>query len=252
MSVPAKTLAPLTLAEPWLAYNLPEIPDSIRPLLPPRDYKKRVEDGLTGIVEESSRFIGMRQTINAKVFGVQPRFPFIIANPFVMSAATVGKRLGRLHPTRWDLRNGQKQMEEDQYYYQGVITPEDTNVQFYRAIMEEARRSGLPCATYLTPQNPMFTRYIIDAKYRQYREILSDAMRGPGVVHQDFSIGLVGQELFTDNVHMFPEGNRLVAQKLAEQIVPNDSRQRPRRKPANFRVRPLNQSNTPLFPLHLA
>ena len=38
------------IAEPWLAYNLPAVPPSVAPLLPPRDAKKRMEDSLTAIV----------------------------------------------------------------------------------------------------------------------------------------------------------------------------------------------------------
>ncbi len=111
------------MVEPWLAYNLPAIPDAIRPLLPPRDYKKRVEEELTWALEEKSRFVGMRQAINAEIFGVQPRFPYHTANPVVMTAATVGKQIGKLRPTRWDLRGQEGQRWMHEYFYRGEITP---------------------------------------------------------------------------------------------------------------------------------
>jgi hypothetical protein len=217
---PAKTLTPLVMAEPWLAYNLPAIPDSVRPFLPPREFKKRVEEELTWAIEGKSRFIGMRQAINARVFGVQPRFPYIIANPVIMTAATVGKKMGKLRPTRWDLRDLESKRRMDEYYYRGEITPQDEGLRFYRAIIEEARRSGLPCITYLTPQNPAFTRHLFDSDYRRNRHALSEALSGPGVANQDYSTGLVAQDLFSDSVHLLPEGNRLLASKIAEQILP--------------------------------
>ncbi len=208
------------IAEPWLARTIRDVPESVQRVLPRRTNPEKREAIVTDAVEDKIRFIGLRQAINARLFGVQPREPFSVANPFVMELVTVMKKMHRLKPTVWSQRVPVQRPEDYVKKYSGDITPQDPNGQFQREIMQEIVHSGVPAMTYITPQNPAMTSVCLPRDlYLQRRQVLSSFLTAPGVPHKDLS-DLIPQDLFTDNDHMLAEGNRRLAEVLAQDILP--------------------------------
>lgn len=208
------------IAEPWLARTIKDVPPSIQRILPVRTNPQKIEAILTDAVEEKIRFIGLRQSINARLFGVQPREPFAVANPFVMELVTLMKQRHRLKPTVWSQRVPVQRPPDYRQKFAGDITPQDPNGQFQREIMQEILHSGLPAMTYITPQNPAITSYCLPRDlYLQRRQVLSSFFAAPGVPHKDLS-DLIPEYLFTDNDHMLAEGNRRLAEVIAQEILP--------------------------------
>ncbi len=208
------------LAEPWLAYNLADVPLAARPYVPVRDAKKRMEDALTAFVEEKSRFIGMRQAINASLFGVQPRVPYSIANPLLMAGVHAVKLTGRLRPQVWSQRGPNFAPDHFMRDYRNDFSTEDIYPRFYGDIAQELKRSGLPCMTYMTPQNPAVTNFNLDdSAYKTRRQKLAGCMTAEGIPNKDYS-DLVPDPLFNDNDHMMAGGNRRLADALAQDIAP--------------------------------
>ena len=209
------------LAEPWLAYNLASIPPALAPYVPERDAKKRFEDALTWSIEENCRFMGLRQAINAKLFGVQPRVPYSLPNPAVMTGVGVAKKMGRLGMMPWNGRGFQ--LQNFLADYRRDFDETDLNCQFYRHLAQMVSDTHLPCLFYITPQNPAATNYAIPkAIYASSRKALADSMTAPGVTCKDYS-ELVPDPLFHDNDHMLPDGNRLLANALAADLAPHIS-----------------------------
>jgi hypothetical protein len=203
---------------PWLAYNLPEVPPSLLPLLPPRNWKQCVEDSLTVAIETHVRLVGMRQAINAMLFGVQPRTPFETPNPLIMAGVSIAKKTHRLYAQSWS----QKGISAGSYVskFCQPITPDNFNGQHYREVMLELQRVGTPALTYLTPQNPGITKVVLTPEeYGAGRTVLSSFFQGYGVPYYDFS-ELVPDPFFVDNDHLTAEGNRRLAVALANEIAP--------------------------------
>lgn len=208
------------LAEPWLAYNLSQIPAPIRQILPDRDPKKQWEEELVKHVEENFRLLGMRQALNAHLFGVQPRFPYDIANPGVMIGTNIAKKMHKLYPTPYYERGPGYAPEHYIGFYAKDITEDDLNGSFYRYLMQEVQNSGIPGLTYLTPQNPAMTGFALTRdNYLKRRKILSSFFTTPGIIHRDYC-DLIPSELFTDNDHLLPAGNQRLAVALANEIRP--------------------------------
>jgi hypothetical protein len=204
--------------DPWLAYNLPAVPPSLRPLLKDRSWKESFEDQLTNFVERNVRLIGMRQAINAKIFGVQPRTPFDTPNPMIMTAVTTAKRIHKLSAQVWTER-GLTPVKYLPLYCRRIM-PDNFNGRYYRDVMTELKASGIPALTYLTPQNPGITNVVLDpAWYSESRSVLSSFFQGYGIPHYDFS-ELVPGRFFEDNDHMLCEGNSRLAKALASEIAP--------------------------------
>src|SRR5579871_387976 len=203
---------------PWLAYNLPQVPPSLLPLLKPRDWKQRLEDSLTDAIEKNVRLIGMRQAINAKVFGVQPRVPYETPNPLIMAGVNVAKSLHKLQAQPWNEHGKRAQDFHSEYRF--TSQPDNFNGLHYREVMETLQRVGTPALTYLTPQNPCITSVCMPADlYEAGRHVLSSFFQGYGIPHYDFS-ELVPDRFFVDNDHMMAEGNRRLACALADEIAP--------------------------------
>ena len=206
------------LAEPWLAYNLDTVPAPILPYLPQRNAKKRFEDTLTWGIEENIRFLGLRQAINAKLFGVQPRVPYSVPNPAVMTSVSIAKKLHHLDMAAWNMRG----LTVEQYLgdYRRDFDEMDLNCQFYQLVAKMAAAAHVPCVFYITPQNPAATSFALPhAEYLANRKVLAASMTTPGVVCADYS-ELVPDPLFHDNDHMLPGGNRMLASALAAEIAP--------------------------------
>ena len=208
------------LAEPWLAYNLDDVPVNARRYVPARDGKKRMEDALTAFVEEHVRFIGMRQAINARLFGVQPRVPYFDPNPLVMAGVHAAKATGKLRPQVWKIRGFNFSPVVYLKDYKNDFSTDEIYPRFYGDILDELKRSGLPSMTYMTPQNPAIISADLDDKdYQERRGKLADCMTTPGIPNKDYS-ALVPDVLFNDNDHMLPDGNRQLADALAQDIAP--------------------------------
>ncbi len=208
------------LAEPWLAYNLTDVPPAVLPYVPARDAKKRMEDGLTAFVEDKVRFVGMRQAINASLFGVQPRVPYPDPNPLLMAGVHAARLAGQLSPQVWSRRGPNFAPEHFMRDYKNDFSSEDIYPRFYRDIVAELQRSGLPCLTYMTPQNPAVTNLNLDDNaYKARRQKLAVCMTGAGIPNKDYS-SLVPDPLFNDNDHMMAEGNHKLADALAQEIAP--------------------------------
>ena len=208
------------LAEQWLAHNLKDVPVNVRPFVTPRDGKKQMEDALTAFIEEHSRFIGMRQAINARMFGVQPRVPYPTPNPLLMIGVQAARRTGKLRPQVWSERGPNFAPAHYMKDYKNDFSAEDIYPRFYGDILDELKRSGLPSITYMTPQNPAVTSFNLDdAVYQERRRKLAGCMTAPGIPNRDYS-ALVPDPLFNDNDHMMPDGNRHLADALVREIAP--------------------------------
>jgi hypothetical protein len=227
-------LSLIPLYYPWLARSLPEVPGPIRPLLETaeavqqeqekrNDYQEkkfRREDALTDYIEKRVRLIGMRQAINAKLFGVQPRVPFESPNPVIMEGVHVARSTGHLAPEPWYRRG----IEPVNFAaaYAVTLTPDNLNGKFYRLMADELARRHLPAFTYQTPQNPELA--LDKKKYAANRRMMASFFAAPGIPHGDYS-DLVPSGLFHDNDHMLAEGNKMLADAIAAQIAPRIARQ---------------------------
>lgn len=206
------------IMNPWLAYNLPAVPPTLVPLLKPRDWKQRLEDSLMTAVETHVRLVGMRQSINAMVFGVQPRTPFETPNPLVMAGVNVAKRMHRLYAQPWTEHGPAARSYLSKYCR--PITSDNFNGQHYREVMQELQRAGTPALTYLTPQNPGITNVVLTREqYGDGRRVMRSFFQGYGIPYCDFS-ELVPDPFFVDNDHMLAGGNRRLALALADEIAP--------------------------------
>jgi hypothetical protein len=207
------------ILNPWLAYNLDKVPASIAPLLPKRDWQDQLDDNLTSFVEKHVRFYGMRQAINAKMFGVQPRVaPYETPNPLIMAGVNAAKQLHKLEAEPWT-RHGIK-LANFVGSYGRPLTEDNFNGIHYREVMQILQQSGIPAITYLTPQNPGITRVVVEPeRYQTSRHMLSSFFEGYGIPHYDLC-DLVPDQYFVDNDHMLGEGSQRVALALADAITP--------------------------------
>jgi len=227
-------LSLIPLYYPWLAHNLPEVPAPIRPLLETaeaaqqaqekrNDYQERKfrrEDALANCIEKRVRLLGMRQALNAKLFGVQPRVPFESPNPVIMEGVHVARSTGHLAPEPWYRRGIQP--VDFAAAYAVTLTPDNLNGRFYRLMTEELARRHVPAFTYQTPQNPELA--LDKRKYAANRRMLASFLAAPGIPNGDYS-DLVPSGLFHDNDHMLAEGNKMLGDAIAAQIAPGIARQ---------------------------
>jgi hypothetical protein len=203
---------------PWLAYSMPEMPESIRPLLPPLDYKQRIDNECTWFAESNFRFFGMRQAINALLFGVQPRLPFNSPNPALMVTTRVGQSLGKLRMEPWNLRN----LEDNKFrpMYANAVHPDNLNGKFYPIMIEELRKRKIPAFFYTTPQNPaMMADYFPARVYAENRQVAISFVKSAAFPSADYS-SLLPDNLFYDNDHLLSEGNRQLAEHIANDAAP--------------------------------
>ncbi len=213
-----QSIQDIPMAAPWLARNLREVPECIGRLLPRRAVKIVIDDATSDFFERNLRLVGMRQDINARLFGIQPRSPFESPNPVIMAAATAGKRMGRLRMLPWNRRG----LTAAQFrgLYTDKITADRFNGQYYRYILDALHRSSTPAITYVTPQNPEFIEaYMSRDRYMENRRVLCGFLRDPSIPTYDLS-DLLPSSSFYDNDHLMPEGNQVLAQALARRIAP--------------------------------
>jgi len=201
-----------------LARNLPEVPPEIVPYLDNRKPQQVVEDTLTDLFEKNIRVLGMRQAINAELFGVQPRVPFSQPNPAVMTAVTASKRLGYLTMERWDKRG--YTLDQFASSYGNPLTTDNLNGHFYRVLIHKLETCGIPAITYATPQNPAVRlAYVPPKRYADNRRMMATYLASPTVPYHDYD-DLVPTEQFYDNDHLMAAGNRLVGEALARDAAP--------------------------------
>ncbi len=213
----SQDVSQLPLLHPWLATNLNGAPESIRPYLQKHNYKETVDSAVTNAFEKSFRTIGMRQAINALVFGEQPRVPFEDPNPILMTAVETGKRIGILQPRSWV---GRAPLDNWRDKHALPITQNNFNGRFYPQILEALRKSGAPALTYLTPQNPEpVATYMPHETYLANRKAIAGFFHDPQTPFYDFSDS-VPTDLFIDNDHMLPSGNERLAGLIAEKMIP--------------------------------
>ena len=202
---------------PWLASNLPEVPEPIRPFMEKQEPKQRLEEQLTNFVEKNVRLIGMRHTMSGLLFGVQPRVPYDAPNPMIMIAVDLARRNRWLKAHNWK----EKGFTIDGFStsYGRPFEPDEMNGSYYRFVMEELGKSGVPALTYQTPQNPAIAEYVSPQTYAKNKQILAAAMAYPTIPHHDFT-DLVPSELFEDNDHMLADGNKMLGEALAKELKP--------------------------------
>jgi lysophospholipase L1-like esterase len=208
----------MPVANPWIAYSMNEVPPAVKNLLPPRDYKQRIDNAATWWVESNFQLFGMRQAINGMLFGVQPRVPFESPNPAVMLTTDAGKALGRLKMEPWNRRGVNAQTFQGMYA--NAVHPDNLNGAFYPMMMEELRKRKIPAFFYMTPQNPAMMEEILPGKtYEQNREVAASFIKSPDLPSSDYS-SLVPDQLFYDNDHLMPGGNEMVGEAIAHDIAP--------------------------------
>jgi hypothetical protein len=208
----------MTLFHPWLADTLREVPDSVKPYVPARTAKEEMDERITRFFESHVRLVGMRQAINTMLFGVQGRTDiFSHPNPLAMAATSLGKRTGLMRLQSWrERQNGNPFFD----LYTNPIQPHGANLRFYPNVAAELGRSGAVGVTYQTPQNPAIVAASIRWEaFLAGRRLLTEALSAPGVTHHDYS-ELVPEQYFVDATHMLPDGNRILAQRLARDLAP--------------------------------
>jgi lysophospholipase L1-like esterase len=206
------------VAYPWTARSLPEIPDAIKPLLPEDDYKTKIDFAATQLVESNIRLIGMRQAINGMLFGVQPRMPYENPNPAIMVTTRIGKAAGVLPIRPW--REKFKTTHEFKKLYANAVEPDNLNGKFYHLMMEELGRRKTPAFFYMTPQNPAIMAACLPWEfYRRNISVANSFTEGGGYLSKDYS-ELLPDNMFVDNDHLMPEGNRLLGEAIAKDISP--------------------------------
>lgn len=206
------------IMHPWLATNLSEIPRSIRPLLKTDDYKTSVETTLTDFVEKHVRLIGMRQSINAKLFGEQPRTKNDNPNPIAMTWVRIAKQTGiyRLEPDK----NAKAAAIAFRRMYEQPVKADSPQSRYYPEIFQALRDSATPAVVYLTPQNREYVDSLLtNSEYAESRATIASYFRDTGIPYYDWS-DLVPTTEFKDNNHMMPAGNGRVADALAEAVLP--------------------------------
>lgn len=203
---------------PWLAYSLPKVPDPIQPLLSPLEYKRKIDDECTWFVERNFRLFGMRQAINGLLFGVQPRIPYGSPNPAVMLTTRIGQTLGKLPMEPWNVRG--LTSENFRSMYANPVRYNSLNGRFYRIMIEELRRRKVPAFFYMTPQNPaMMNDYFPAAVYAENRKVAASFMLAPDFPSADYAT-MLPDNLFYDNDHLLPAGNKEIAGRMADDLAP--------------------------------
>ncbi len=206
------------VANTWLAYSLPAMPESIRTLVPERDYKRRIDETATWFVERNCRLFGLRQVFNSMVFGVQPRSPFETPNPGIMVATKLGKILGKLPMEPWNIRGITPATFVDNYEH--PVRQGNLNGRFYPVIMDELRRHKIPAFIYMTPQNPaIIAGHLPESVYRYNLRAAAAFTTAPDFPSRDYST-LLPDNLFYDNDHLLAAGNNALAERIAQDMQP--------------------------------
>lgn len=97
------------------------------------------------------------------------------------------------------------------------FTKANLHWQLYLEMLKEWRQTGRPALVYLTPANweLLDLKYQIDhVRLRADQARLLQAARDAGACTVDYAY-LIDSSLYADQVHLLPEGNRQLAQKLA-------------------------------------
>lgn len=103
------------------------------------------------------------------------------------------------------------------------LNPYNPQMIFYKMILDSVNRSQVKAVFYDSPQNiPMLEKYY-DMDKKEWQKGLTgikNMTKSQYVTHLDYT-SLVPDKFFTDAIHMDKQGNRLVAQRLAQVIAGN-------------------------------
>lgn len=103
------------------------------------------------------------------------------------------------------------------------LAPYNPQVVFYKMILETINRSKVNALFYNSPQNIAMLEKFYDMDKKEWQRGLTGIKKmtkSQYVTHLDYS-HLVPEQNFTDAIHMDKNGNRLVAQQLAQVIAGN-------------------------------
>jgi hypothetical protein len=135
-----------------------------------------------------------------------------------MLTTEAGKALGRLKMEPWNQRGVNAQTFQGMYA--NSVHEDNLNGQFYPLMIEELRKRKIPAFFYMTPQNPAMMAEILPGRtYDENRRVAASFMESRDFPSSDYS-NLVPDQLFYDNDHLMPGGNKMVGEAIAQDIGP--------------------------------
>lgn len=164
------------------------------------------------------------------------RYRQVVARDFLRLPELVRGSAERFHsPREWQQKQQQQQglarpwWEKKQMLLQGGggklaplnLTEKNLEWRLYLELLREWQKTGRPALVYTTPANLELLRqkFQIDSRrWRQEQHQILEAVRQQQLVALDYT-QLLDSRYFTDEIHLQVEGNRLVAEKLAQELA---------------------------------
>ncbi|WP_139491993.1 hypothetical protein [Brevibacillus dissolubilis] len=169
--------------------------------------RSRIEDQLQLWVTNTWKLYTYREILNDRyeeeVKGIYDEIPPVNLEPWYKSDWT--------EKVKNSAKRGAVPVEED-----------DTYLRFFHYMLETVKEDGARMLVFNIPLNQeMMAQYdMIDrVGYTQNVQVLSEQIVQHGAIYVDYE-KLIPSQHFTDSLHPMREGNRIIAQKLQEDIGP--------------------------------